>query len=136
MFVVTFAVALVLTVILYPGAIGRTEITFPHSQLFIIGATDALNGIMVVFASPGARTPPYLQAVLGNFLIPLTALFRFAILRRAPSLMQCGAALLVILGLFLSLVPTIFKLEDVPSSHTDRVTGIARILWPMCFMLG
>ena len=52
------------------------DIKFPQWQLMLVGVFDALNGILVVFASPPTRTAPFLQAILGNFLIPLTITFR------------------------------------------------------------
>lgn len=40
----------------------------------------------------------------------------------------------MLLGLFLSLVPTIFQLDDKP--RPNQVTGLAAYLWPLCFMVG
>ena len=54
----------------------KRDIKFPQWQLMLVGIFDALNGILVVFASPPTRTAPFLQAILGNFLIPLTITFR------------------------------------------------------------
>ena len=54
----------------------ENDLKFPQWQLLLIGVFDALNGILVVFASPPSRTAPFLQAILGNFMIPLTILFR------------------------------------------------------------
>ena len=75
-FVVIFGLGTLLTRIFRPQDLGETEERFPHRLLFLVGLFDALNGLLVVFASKGSRTPPYLQAILGNFLIPLTVLFR------------------------------------------------------------
>ena len=75
-FVVIFGAALIFIRIFKPHRLGETERRFPHSQLFLIGLFDALNGLLVVFAGSGTRTAPYLQAILGNFLIPLTMAFR------------------------------------------------------------
>ena len=55
----------------------KSDIGFPQWQLMLVGVFDALNGILVVFASPPTRTAPFLQAILGNFLIPLTIVFRY-----------------------------------------------------------
>lgn len=54
----------------------QDDIMFPQWQLILIGVFDALNGVFVVFASMPTRTAPFLQAILGNFLIPLTIFFR------------------------------------------------------------
>ena len=76
-FVVIFGLGTLFIRIFSPKDLGETEKRFPHLLLFLVGLCDALNGLLVVFASKGARTPPYLQAILGNFLIPLTVLFRW-----------------------------------------------------------
>ena len=75
-FVVIFGTALIFIRIFQPHRLGETERRFPHWNLFLVGFFDAFNGVLVVFASSGSRTAPYLQAILGNFLIPLTILFR------------------------------------------------------------
>ena len=75
-FVVIFGLGTLFIRIFSPQDIGETERRFPHLLLFLVGLCDALNGALVVFASKGSRTPPYLQAILGNFMIPLTILFR------------------------------------------------------------
>ena len=82
-FVVIFGVGTLIIRLVWPGAIGETEKRFPHRLMFLVGLFDALNGALVVFASKGSRTPPYLQAILGNFMIPLTIIFRwvYSILR-------------------------------------------------------
>ena len=75
-FVIIFGTALLFIRVFQPERLGETERRFPHLQLFLIGMCDALNGVLVVFASSGARTPPYLQAILGNFAIPMVMGFR------------------------------------------------------------
>lgn len=52
------------------------DLLFPQWQLLLIGIFSALNGLFVVFASLPSRTAPFLQAILGNFSVPLTILFR------------------------------------------------------------
>lgn len=76
MFVIMFALGILFYRIFWPEDFAETEERFPHSLFFLFGFFDALNGALIVFASKGSRTPPYLQAILGNFLIPLTILFR------------------------------------------------------------
>ena len=75
-FVIIFGLGRLLIRIFSPHTLGETEKHFPHLLLFLVGLCNALNGLLVVFASKGTRTPPYLQAILGNFVIPLTVLFR------------------------------------------------------------
>ena len=75
-FVIIFGLGTLFLRIFSPKDLGETEKRFPHSLLLFVGLSNALNGALVVFASKGSRTPPYLQAILGNFMIPLTILFR------------------------------------------------------------
>lgn len=75
-FVVIFGITTLVIAIVHPSSITKDDLTFPQWQFFLIGLFDALNGLLVVYASPSIRTAPFLQAVLGNFLIPLTILFR------------------------------------------------------------
>ena len=74
--VVIFGVTLLLIRVFQPNWLGETERRFPHSQLFLVGFFFTLNGVLVIFACSGSRTAPYLQAILGNFMIPLTMIFR------------------------------------------------------------
>ena len=84
--VVTLVIALVQIILNKMKFLGKSynfitveqDIKFPQWQLMLVGVFDALNGILVVFASPPTRTAPFLQAILGNFLIPLTISFRLA----------------------------------------------------------
>lgn len=55
----------------------KDDLAFPQWQFVLIGIFDALNGVFVVFASLPSRTAPFLQAILGNFTIPLTIFFRY-----------------------------------------------------------
>ena len=68
------------------------DIKFPQWQLMLVGVFDAFNGILVVFASPPTRTAPFLQAILGNFLIPLTISFRLVHCVSVPFLISCYLA--------------------------------------------
>ena len=75
-FVVIFGTALIFIRIFQPHRLGETERRFPHSQLFLVGFFDALNGVLTAYSISGRRTAPYLQAILGNFMIPLTMAIR------------------------------------------------------------
>ena len=50
--------------------------------LFIMGTLTTLNGILVVYASPPDRTPPYLQGILMTMTIPYTVICRIIWLRK------------------------------------------------------
>ena len=76
-FVAIFGLASLLIAAIRPGKyITKEDLKFPQWQFFLIGFFDALDGVLVVFASVPSRTAPFLQAILGNFLIPLTIVFR------------------------------------------------------------
>ena len=79
LFVIVFGLGTLFLIVFKPGTIGETERKFPQTLLAQVGICDGLNGIIVVFACSGARTAPYLQAILGNFIIPLTILIRYAL---------------------------------------------------------
>lgn len=53
----------------------RTDWSY-RRLLLSVGLFQGVSGIFIVFSSSGNRTPPYLQAILGNFSIPITLLLR------------------------------------------------------------
>lgn len=119
---------------LFTNQITPVNSTFRHRDMFLVGLCNSLNGLMVVFASPTTRTAAFLQALLTNFSIPMTIGVRWLILRRSINGPQALCALTVVLGIFTALAPTIFQIDQKPTK--DGATGIARILWPLCFMMG
>ncbi|XP_078616350.1 crt homolog 3-like [Branchiostoma floridae x Branchiostoma japonicum] len=131
-FVVIFGVCL--AVAFYLGHITETDLKFPHFLLFLVGMFDALNGVLVVNASSGSRTAPYLQAILGNFTIPITMLLRLLVLKKKPTQRKFICSILVLLSLFICLLPKI-----IPALGADTAPGAkgaAGVLWPLCFMIG
>jgi len=136
-FVIIFGLGTLFIRIFSPQELGETDKRFPQLLLFLIGLCDALNGALVVFASKGSRTPPYLQAILGNFMIPLTILFRVLIVRKRPTLLKLLCGLAVVVGLFVCLIPTIFPGVDPKAEKTkSEANGVSRVMWPLIFMLG
>lgn len=136
-FVIVFGLGTLFTKIFSPQDLGETEKRFPHLLLFLVGLCDALNGALVVFASKGSRTPPYLQAILGNFMIPLTILFRVLIVRKKPTLLKLSCGIIVVVGLFICLIPTIFpKVDPKAEKKKNEAEGVSRVMWPIIFMLG
>ena len=53
-----------------------------YKILFIMGFLTTLNGVLVVYASPPDRTPPYLQGILMTMSIPFTVICRIIWLRK------------------------------------------------------
>ena len=75
-FVIVFGVLTLLTLLISRKSINKESLKFPQWQFVLIGVCDAFNGMLVVFASPSVRTAPFLQAILGNIIIPLTIILR------------------------------------------------------------
>jgi len=103
---------------------------------FLIGSTSAINGILKVYASPGKRTSPILQALLSNtaFLwgIPATKL----LLRTKRNYQYCQmlpvlAILSLVNGLAWSLLPSIIRIWH-GEEHVFASTG--GLVWAFIFM--
>jgi hypothetical protein len=73
---VIFGATLLFIRLFQPDQLGEAERRFPHLQLFLAGFFNAMNGVFTVFASSGSRTAPYLQAILGNVMIPFIIALR------------------------------------------------------------
>lgn len=119
---------------MFTNLITQVERTFPHRYLALIGVCDALNGVLVVFASPPDRTAPFLQAILGNSIIPFTMIGSYFILHRKTTWKHVGCASLCVLGLLIALAPTILNLDNVAHRYSESNT--ARYVWPLVFMFG
>ncbi|XP_067658087.1 crt homolog 3-like [Haliotis asinina] len=101
--------------------------------LLTVGFATTMNGVLIVFASPPSRTPPYLQGILATTVIPYTVVGRFFILRKGISLRRLVCTGIVLIGLFITVEPQIWGLEgsgDTGSGSTGNV------LWPFIFALG
>ena len=72
-------VALGVVLILMPGTITNTERTYSKRYIFLSGFSQGISSILMNFAMSGARTAPYLQALLPNFNIPVQFLMRYVI---------------------------------------------------------
>ncbi|XP_061188243.1 uncharacterized protein LOC133196351 [Saccostrea echinata] len=104
--------------------------------IFALGLFTALNGILVVFASPPNRTPGYLQGILSTTTIPFTIICRLIFLRKGISVIRALCTCLVMAGLFITAEPQIFGINSADDSNTAEESTSARILWPLCFALG
>lgn len=131
-FLVIFGLAVLYIRICSPNALRKINV--PHMLLFLVGLFDSLSDAMISFASKGSRTPPYQQNILGNFIIPLTIFFRILIVRKKPSRQKLLSGLVVMIGLFISLIPSV--LSDFSNRDQDEVDGISRVMWPIMFMFG
>lgn len=79
------AVVLQLVALFYKYALNPRVTLSPRQNirsLLSVGLLNAVGGIMQIYASSPDRTPPYLQALVGNVGIPLTIFVRFLVLRK------------------------------------------------------
>ncbi|XP_048734444.2 uncharacterized protein LOC125650310 [Ostrea edulis] len=118
--------------------IWHTKVNCSKGNMFYVGLADAVSTIFLVYAANGSRTAPYLQAIATNFAIPVTFLTRFVILHKKPSLRKTISAIMVFCAELVALIPDIFpKLENDSSKSDDGgASGIAGILWPLCYFAG
>nr|XP_022326332.1 uncharacterized protein LOC111126172 isoform X4 [Crassostrea virginica] len=136
---VVIGVLFVLTTLLAKHTIDSSIEFKPAStwkMIFAMGLFTALNGILVVFASPPDRTPGYLQGILSTTTIPYTIICRLIFLRKGISVVRTLCTCLVMAGLFLTIEPQIFGINSDDDSNTVNESTSARILWPLCFALG
>lgn len=80
-----------------------------QGQLYLaaIGLCNAVNCVIIVYASPPARTPPELQAILLNGVTVCTFLLSRVFLSKRYSRREMRAVAALSVGLLLSLVPTL-----------------------------
>lgn len=136
-FVTVFGSTLVINIFVFKQySIHKTD--WNHRRVFLtVGFFQGLAAVFIVFSSSGERTPPYLQAILGNFSIPITLLLRYLFLKKVPTRRKLLSAVAVVLGLFISLIPTFYPHIDPRAvRHLGGATGAGRVLWPLAFMLG
>lgn len=49
----------------------QAERSYPKRNFVIIGTSQGVSSILMAYSISGSRTPPYLQAILINFVIPI-----------------------------------------------------------------
>ena len=74
-FVIAFGVVLICIDFICPNYLVKTDWNYRRLML-LVGSFQGVSAIFIVFSSSGNRTPPYLQAILGNFSIPVTLILR------------------------------------------------------------
>lgn len=112
--------------------------TVSHRMMALVGLLNALNGIFVVYASSTVRTSATLQAILSTSIIPFTVICRYIILRKGVSRARLVCTIIVLIGLFISLEPTIFNINGTNESSHQRsdLSPFEQVLWPIIFMFG
>lgn len=74
-FVIAFGFVILLCGCIYPKYLVKTD--WSSCRLFLsVGFVQGVSALFIVFSSSGKRTPPYLQAILGNVNIPITMILR------------------------------------------------------------
>ena len=74
-FVIAFGLVLLCSDFVCPNYLVKTD--WNHRRLMLlVGSFQGVSAIFIVFSSSGNRTPPYLQAILGNFSVPVTLILR------------------------------------------------------------
>ena len=74
-FVIVFGFVMLLCDCIYSRYLVTTD--WSSRRLFLtLGFIQGIAGVFIVFSSSGKRTAPYLQAILGNFNIPITIILR------------------------------------------------------------
>lgn len=59
------------------------------------------------------------------------------IVRKRPTRLKLLCGVIVVVGLFICLIPTIFPSVDPKAEKTkDEAHGVSRVMWPIIFMLG
>jgi len=123
----------------------------PWKTLVLCGFLSTVQNIIVILATLPTRTPSYLYPLLNTAIIPITAVTRFLILRKALSVRQVICCGVVILGIFVSAAPTIFslKLRDDDDNDNNTLSKSGKngttgdepqtpsvpFLWPMLMIL-
>ena len=74
-FVIVFGSVLTCSDFICPNYLVKTDWNYRRLML-LVGTFQGVSAIFIVFSSSGNRTPPYLQAILGNFSIPVTLILR------------------------------------------------------------
>ncbi len=126
-FVIVFAMATLFQYL--SGGLRTADLAVNDGTFALIGLCDCLNGLLTVFCSALDRTPGALQAVLPQLAIPFTVLLSFGLYRVSLSRQQSLGALLVVLGVLATMVPTFAAMASGGSAAYSP-------LYPALFALG
>lgn len=76
-YMVFSGIAFLFLILFLPHYLTDKDRKFPKLNFMLIGFSDALSTICLVYAASGTRTAPYLQSIASNFAIPVTFMIRF-----------------------------------------------------------
>lgn len=109
-----------------------------HAQaLALSGFCNALNGILIVYASPAKRTPPLIQAVLQNCGVLFSVPFSKAVLgdrKRYVAAEPLRAAAIVVAAVGVAIAPTVASLAS--GDATAGLGGADSLAWIAVYVAG
>ncbi|XP_077985154.1 uncharacterized protein LOC144439444 [Glandiceps talaboti] len=113
------------------------RLSAPMKYAILAGILNALNGLLVVYASDPSRTPPVLQAILSTSIIPFTVVSRYIITRVGVGIKRLVCTGVVLIGLFISMEPVIFNIDNADDTGAGGHQSTAsRVIWPTIFLFG
>ena len=87
--------------------------------------------------TPLSLYPPPRALLLINTAVDFFFSSRLLIVRKKPTLLKLSCGVIVVVGLFICLIPTIFPKVDPKAEKTkNNAQGVSRVMWPIIFMLG
>lgn len=105
--------------------------------LLSLGTFNALNGVLIIYASPGSKTPPLMQAILQStgllFAVPFSKLL-LGDMRHYSHWKPILSGLLVLGAVAVSVLPT--ALSDGGFAGGGGVQGNSLIWWCLIYFLG
>lgn len=103
-----------------------------HRLMFIIGFYNAINGFLILYASPAQRTPPIVQGILGNSGLLVSAIGSKFILKKGNNYFR---PLPILSGIFILGAILLSIAPDFAHGHT-KFSGTKTVWWSICFGLG
>ena len=123
---------------LFVSPFRRGGFRLSHAQaLAASGICNALNGILIVYASPARRTPPLIQAVLQNCGVLFSVPFSKAVLgdkKRYAAAEPLRAAGIVVLAVVVAVLPTVLSVAR--GEDAAGLGGAGALAWIAVYVCG
>jgi drug/metabolite transporter (DMT)-like permease len=103
----------------------QANVEFSYKAAPILGFLGFINYILVGFSAAPNRSPPDFQAIASQLTVPVTVIFSVILIRRFPNALQTLAALVVMGGVAVSIVPGL-----------DNPSFAGSPFWMICFVIG
>jgi drug/metabolite transporter (DMT)-like permease len=88
----------------------RKGFDFPKHKILLMGFLDSLSVLLMMIGGTG--TPGPLQALLFQAVIPFTMFISFIFLKERYSLLEYVSAFVLLVGAFVSFLPSLFELQE------------------------